>query len=105
MRITCPYCGERGLDEFVYLGDAGPARPDAGLPDPDPAATAAAFHAYGYQRVNTAGQQAELWFHASGCHAWLVLARDTLTHDIHAVSLARDVALARSGASGEEPPA
>ena len=22
MRINCPYCGDRSLDEFVYHGDA-----------------------------------------------------------------------------------
>ena len=22
MRITCPYCGERALEEFTYRGDA-----------------------------------------------------------------------------------
>ncbi len=101
MRITCPHCGERGLDEFVYLGDASPARPDATIPEPDPAATEAAFHAYGYERANIAGPQSELWFHASGCHAWLVIERDTRTHAIGSVRLARDVALARATTTGE----
>lgn len=30
MRIACPFCGERGNEEFVYLGDATLTRPDPG---------------------------------------------------------------------------
>ncbi|TIP23390.1 MAG: sarcosine oxidase subunit delta, partial [Mesorhizobium sp.] len=30
MRIVCPFCGERELGEFTYLGDAKPLRPAAG---------------------------------------------------------------------------
>ena len=29
MRITCPYCGERALEEFTYRGDATVRRPDS----------------------------------------------------------------------------
>ncbi len=29
MRITCPYCGERALEEFTYRGDATVTRPDS----------------------------------------------------------------------------
>lgn len=29
MRIVCPFCGERELGEFTYLGDAKPQRPPA----------------------------------------------------------------------------
>ena len=43
MRIDCPYCGERSLDEFVYQGDASLIRPDPNAPD-----AANAFYAYGY---------------------------------------------------------
>ncbi len=28
MRIKCPYCGERALEEFTYRGDATVTRPD-----------------------------------------------------------------------------
>lgn len=90
MRIACPHCGDRSLDEFVFLGDARVTRPVA-----DTADVADAFHAYGYLRTNPAGPTDELWFHASGCHAWLVVTRDTRTHVISAVRLARDVALER----------
>ena len=28
MRIPCPFCGDRDVQEFTYLGDATVARPD-----------------------------------------------------------------------------
>jgi len=79
------------LDEYVYIGDASVTRPD-------PAAANAAdlFYDYGYTRVNIAGPTSELWYHSAGCHAWLVVTRDTRTHEISKVQLARDVALART---------
>ena len=77
MRIGCPYCGERGSEEFSYFGDATPERPDPARPD-----AAAAFHAYVYLRDNPAGPHDELWYHTSGCRSWLRVTRDTLTHEI-----------------------
>ena len=35
MRIPCPYCGERDVREFTYLGDATLERPDPQAPDAD----------------------------------------------------------------------
>lgn len=90
MRIHCPYCGERGVDEFSYLGDASVVRPDPSSPD-----AAEAFYAYAYERRNVPGVMQELWYHAAGCHAWLVVSRDTRTHEISEVKLAQDVALER----------
>ena len=87
MRIGCPYCGERGSEEFAYLGDAAPTRPDPATPD-----AATAFHAYVYLRDNPAGRHREFWYHAAGCRAWLVVTRDTRTHAIEAVEFA-DAAL------------
>lgn len=94
MRIACPYCGERDLQEFAYHGDAAKVRPD-GME-----ATSDAMHEYVYLRDNPAGTHRELWYHAAGCHAWLVVVRDTRTHTITEVDPARDVALRRrSGAA------
>ena len=85
MRITCPHCGNRSLDEFVYLGDASVERPDPARPD-----ALSAFVEYVYQRDNPAGRFRELWYHNAGCHAWLVLTRDTKTHEIFAVETAQE---------------
>ncbi len=89
MRIACPHCGPRGVDEFSYLGDATLTRPASDAPE-------AAFADYVYFRDNPAGEHRELWQHASGCQSWLVVTRDTRTHAISQVEAARDVALARS---------
>jgi methylglutamate dehydrogenase subunit B len=91
VRIVCPYCGERGNEEFSYLGDASPVRPD-------PAGTnhAERFAEYVYLRDNLRGPQRELWYHAAGCHSWLVVTRNTMSHEITCVEFARDVANARA---------
>ena len=91
MRIVCPYCGERGNEEFSYLGDATLARPDPGNAD-----AAQAFADYVYLRDNPCGPHRELWYHGAGCHAWLVVTRDTMSHEITRVEFARDVAPART---------
>ena len=90
MRIACPYCGERSLDEFVYSGDATVTRPDAASPS-----ALEEFTRYTFERTNPPGMHRELWYHAAGCYAWLVVTRGISTHAIASVELARDVALAR----------
>ncbi len=76
MRLPCPYCGLRGNDEFVYLGSAEPVRP-AG-----PDAPAEAWTDYVFMRDNPAGANRELWHHTYGCRSWLVVTRDTRTHEV-----------------------
>jgi len=80
MRITCPYCGERALEEFTYRGDATVTRPESLEP-----AAAEAWADYVYFRDNPAGPPQEHWHHSAGCHAWLKVTRDTRTHEIIAV--------------------
>jgi heterotetrameric sarcosine oxidase delta subunit len=87
MRIACPHCGPRDLREFAYQGDAGALRPD-----PTAADAAAQFADYVYLRDNPAGPIQELWYHASGCRSWLVVTRDTRTHDIAGARLAMEIA-------------
>lgn len=88
MRIACPHCGERSLDEFLYSGDATVKRPDFASPN-----AADEYVCYVYERSNPPGMHRELWYHAAGCHAWLVVTRGVATHAITSVELARDVAL------------
>jgi sarcosine oxidase subunit delta len=84
MRIQCPYCGERDLSEFAYLGDANFTRPDPATPD-----ASEQFFAQVYLRDNPAGPFEELWYHASGCRSWLRVRRNTRTHEILAVEFAK----------------
>jgi heterotetrameric sarcosine oxidase delta subunit len=84
MRIPCPHCGLRSHEEFAYHGDATLERPIAPPPQAggDDPAVMAAFGDYVYLRDNKAGAHRELWFHAMGCHAWIVVLRDTRTHEV-----------------------
>ena len=97
MRIECCHCGARGIEEFAYLGDATVQRPpaDPGIPLDD--AARQQWVDYVYLRDNPAGPHRELWQHISGCRAWLVVTRDTSTHEILRVEAAGNVALARAG--------
>jgi heterotetrameric sarcosine oxidase delta subunit len=83
MRIPCPFCGERDVIEFSYLGDARFTRPD-----PQTADAQALFHDQVYLRDNPAGPFEELWYHAFGCRGWLRVRRDTRTHEIFGAELA-----------------
>ena len=91
MIIDHPLLGPRDAAEFVYKGDAALIdRPDWQAEN-----AADAFHDYMYLRDNPAGEHRELWFHEQGDRSWLVVTRNTLTHEITKVELARDVARAR----------
>lgn len=91
MMINHPLLGPRDAQEFTYLGDASlMARPD--WKDEN---VAEKFHDYMYLRDNPAGLHRELWFHEQGDRSWLVVTRNTVTHEITDVELARDVALAK----------
>ena len=85
MRITCPVCGARDRREFYYLGDA------VALARPAPDAPAEAWDDYLHNRDNPAGMSRDLWYHESGCSAWLLVTRDTVTHELTEVRLAADV--------------
>lgn len=91
MIINHPLLGPRDANEFRYLGDANLID----RPDWQDADAAEKFHNYLYLRDNPAGIHRELWFHENGDRSWLVVTRDTLTHEIIDVELARDVAKAR----------
>ena len=87
MIIQHPILGPRDAQEFVYLGDVSLIdRPDGMTQGVE------AFHEYLYQRTNPAGEHRELWYHEQGDRSWLVVTRNTVTHEITRVELARDVA-------------
>jgi sarcosine oxidase subunit delta len=75
MRINCPYCGARDHSEFSYEGDATLKRPENDDTD--------AWRDYVYHRTNPKGRHKELWSHVAGCRAWVVVERNTLTHEIY----------------------
>jgi heterotetrameric sarcosine oxidase delta subunit len=74
LKISCPHCGARPVEEFVY-GEI-PAVPDA-ITDPE-----ARDVDRGFMRANAEGVQTERWFHLYGCRRWLTVRRDTRTDAI-----------------------
>jgi len=75
IRIDCPFCGLRDHSEFSYGGDATIVYPalDASVDE---------WHDAIYLRENIRGLQSETWHHVFGCRMWLVVERDTMTHEI-----------------------
>ena len=83
MRIPCPNCGERSVDEFTTIGTAEPVRPENSGQMSD-------WVDYVYIRNNPAGPHREWFHHVSGCRAWLEVTRDTRTHAILGVRTAAE---------------
>lgn len=88
MLIPHPLLGPRDAQEFTYLGDASLLD----RPDGMAKGAAEAFYEYVYLRDNPAGVHRELWFHEQGDRSWLVVTRNTVTHEILSAELACDVA-------------
>lgn len=82
MRIPCPICGERDRREFYYMGDA------VALDRPDPEDGDAAWDDYLHNRDNPAGVTRDLWYHEAGCTAWIVVTRNTVSHEVLGAALA-----------------
>ena len=81
MRLNCPFCGSRGIEEFSYAGDATLSRPGSN-------ADQAAWVDYIYFRDNPAGLHSEFWYHAAACRQVLRVERDTRTHAILSSAIA-----------------
>jgi heterotetrameric sarcosine oxidase delta subunit len=91
MIINHPLLGPRDSSEFYHMGDVSLIdRPSRDDPD-----AARKFYEYAYLRDNPAGEYRELWYHEQGDRSWLVVTRNTLTHEITEVKMARDEARAR----------
>ena len=86
MIIDHPLLGPRDASEFIYLGDASLLnRPNWNEEKSDDN-----FYKYLYLRENVAGIHKELWFHQYGDRSWLVISRNTVTHEIFKVELATE---------------
>lgn len=77
--LPCPFCGPRSETEFTCFGELVPPRPV----DPD-ALSDSDWADYVVLRRNLRGIQRERWWHGRGCGSWLVVQRDTVTHQIGA---------------------
>jgi sarcosine oxidase subunit delta len=68
-RLSCPFCGSRELEEFLFHKT---------LPEPGSDAYAAV-----YERVNRLDDSHEYWQHVHGCRAWLYVRRNPSTGEVH----------------------
>lgn len=84
LRLPCPVCGTRDEIEFTYGGDATVRRPAMDEANP------LSWLNYVFMRDNPRGRHREYWHHVTGCRQWIVVERDTLTHDIASATLARE---------------
>ncbi len=83
IRIPCPFCGERDHSEFGYGGDGAIEYPALDASEQD-------WLRAVFLRANVAGVQTETWQHVNGCRMWLVVERDTITHEIYSVRAAHE---------------
>ena len=87
MRIDCPHCGLRFQRRIHHQGVRSRRlvrAADAGT---------RCIRRLRLRRQETSGAaRREHWHHAGGCRAWLVVERNTLTHEIYSVT---DVSEAR----------
>ena len=91
MLIPCPHCGIRPVEEFTFLGDAMPERPESN----DPSSMEHWFE-YVYLRENPRGVMQEFVHHSGGCRSWLVVTRDTQSHDVSNAVMAKDYVIQRA---------
>lgn len=83
MRIDCPFCGLRDLAEFSYCGDAAnaAARPEPSHDNSD------TWNSWVYDRTNPMGDHTELWQHTGGCRQFLRITRNTVSHNVSAITM------------------
>ena len=87
MIINHPLLGPRDISEFVYLGAASLLK----RPTWDNNKSEEKFYQYLYLRNNVAGIHQVLWFNQQGDRSWLVVTRNTISHEITKVELATDI--------------
>jgi sarcosine oxidase subunit delta len=78
LRINCPYCGIRDEPEFSFGGESHISRPAIDAEND-------VWADYLFNKENPKGIHYEHWVHTYGCGRWFNVARDTVTHEIHAV--------------------
>lgn len=86
MQITCPHCGPRAQQEFVFERTV-----DSVVTRDMPSAEAMAKL---FTRTNPRGLDEEIWRHTYGCRAWMVVTRHRVTHEIVAIRAVGPEALA-----------
>jgi methylglutamate dehydrogenase subunit B len=81
MRIPCPICGSRDRREFYYYGT------EDYLNRPSDQGTVDDLDNHLFLRDNPAGITRDVWYHEMGCTSWLIVTRNTITHEVLASEL------------------
>jgi heterotetrameric sarcosine oxidase delta subunit len=76
MRIPCPLCGNRDRREFYYYGT------EDYLNRPTDQGTIEELDNHLFLRDNPAGLTRDVWYHEQGCGSWLIVQRNTITHEV-----------------------
>lgn len=76
MRIPCPLCGTRDRREFYYYGA------EDYLKRPSDQGTMEDLDNHLFLRDNPAGVTRDVWYHEAGCGAWMVVTRNTISHEV-----------------------
>jgi heterotetrameric sarcosine oxidase delta subunit len=92
--LECPNCGVREVTDFGFGGEI--------TPRPKSRPSFRELNTCNYFRVNTAGRQREWWFHRSGCRAWFVAERDTVTNEVFWTALPGEGPAAGEGAAAHD---
>lgn len=74
MYLSCPFCGDRDIEEFRFRQLV-------------PEASASSAIARVYERENRLNDSVEYWQHVHGCRAWLVVRRDPMSAAVANVQL------------------
>ena len=81
--IPCPHCGPRNEDEFACWSEVVPRPADpAALSDRE-------WVDYVCNHANPKGWVREQWWHERGCRRWIIVERNTLTHEVRGAEPAR----------------
>lgn len=84
MKLPCPLCGSRDRREFYYMGT------DDYLDRPTDQSSIDDLDAHLFLRTNPAGKTRDLWYHEQGCGAWMIVTRNTITHEVYGAELVAD---------------
>ena len=76
MRIPCPICGSRDRREFYYYGT------EDYLNRPTDQGSVDDLDNHLFLRDNPAGITRDVWYHEMGCTSWLIVTRNTITHEV-----------------------
>ena len=80
LQIPCPNCGPRNEDEFICWSEFVPR------PASPSELSNEAWQDYIYHHTNARGRVQERWWHGRGCRRWVLIERDTATHEIFSAS-------------------